>query len=107
MWTTAATNAEQRSCARCLAGADPDACIRARPVVIRSPRRRGRAAWAELAASQAAAHAPRGPRRRAAEQRDELAAFYVEHRGLPPLCAISEPPTGRCPVFGSFSLPQI
>jgi hypothetical protein len=36
------------------------------------------------------------PRRnRAAEQRDEIAALHVEHRGLPPLCAIDWPVLSR------------
>src|SRR5262245_56678478 len=45
------------------------------------------------------------PRRRAADQRDEVAPFHVEHRGLPPLCAVS-PPTDPCARFsGTISLP--
>src|SRR5262249_33241147 len=31
--------------------------------------------------------------RRAADQRDELAPFHIEHGGLPPLCGISRRPT--------------
>src|SRR6516165_8628957 len=42
------------------------------------------------------------PRRRAAEERDELATLHVEHGGLPPLCAIS-PPTDPCARFSGAS----
>src|SRR5262249_39059499 len=45
------------------------------------------------------------PRSRAAEQRDEIATFHVEHGDFLP-DALSALPTGPCPVFRSFSLPQ-
>jgi hypothetical protein len=41
----------------------------------------------------------------AAEQGDELAAFYVEHGDFLPY-ALLEPPTGPCPVFRTLNLPQ-
>src|SRR5262249_56898459 len=45
------------------------------------------------------------PHRSAAEQRDERAAFHVEHGDFLP-DALSQPPTGPCSLFRSFSLPQ-
>ena len=48
-----------------------------------------------------------GPRcRRAAEQRDELAPFHVEHGGLPPLRAVSAADWPVRSVFHTSSLPQ-
>src|SRR6516164_6547519 len=48
----------------------------------------------------------RPPRRRAAEKRDELPPFHVEHGGLPPLCAISAAGRPVRSVFRHLSLPR-
>jgi hypothetical protein len=45
------------------------------------------------------------PRRRASDQGNELTPCKVEHGDSSPM-PLSEPPTGSCSVFRSFSLPQ-